>query len=101
MVNHRTQQIEFEEGKTVPYISQRISGLSKCCRVLAGRAAVTVRPLWVDAERKELPRGDPDIVPIWTRWANGEEKTQVERNVRVQSGYKSLLGGVAVPGDER
>ena len=35
MVNHHTQQVEFEGGKTVPYISQRISGLSKCCKVLA------------------------------------------------------------------
>ena len=37
MVNHHTQQVKFEGGKTVPYISQRISGLSKCCKVLADR----------------------------------------------------------------
>ena len=30
MVNYHTQQVEFEGGKTVPYFSQRISGLSKC-----------------------------------------------------------------------
>ena len=40
MVNHHTQQVEFEGGKTVPYISQRISGLSKCCKVLADRTVV-------------------------------------------------------------
>ena len=74
MVNHHNQQAEFEEEKTVPYISQRISGLSRCYRVLAGRAAVTVRPLWVNTERKELSSEDPDIVQIWTRLASGEEK---------------------------
>ena len=34
------KQVEFEGGKTVPYISQRISGLSKCCKVLADRTVV-------------------------------------------------------------
>ena len=49
MVNHHTQQVEFEGGKTVPYISQRISGLSKCCKVLADRTVV-IPP----------PKGNPD-----------------------------------------
>ena len=48
MVNHHTQQVEFDGGKTVPYISQRISGLSKCCKVLADRTVV-IPP------RKEIP----------------------------------------------
>ena len=43
-VNHHTQQVEFEGGKTVPYISQRISGLSKCRKVLADRTVVI--PPW-------------------------------------------------------
>ena len=44
LVNHKTQQVEFEGGKTVPYISQRISGLSKCCKVLADRTVVIPPP---------------------------------------------------------
>ena len=40
MVNHHTQQVELEGRKTIPYISQRISGLSKCCKVLADRTVV-------------------------------------------------------------
>ena len=74
MVNHHNQKAEFEEEKTVPCISQRISGLSRCYRVLAGRAAVMVRPLWVDTEGKELSSDDPDVVQICTRLASGEEK---------------------------
>ena len=37
-------------------------------------AAATVQPLWTNAEWKELQREDPNIVPIWTRLAKGEEK---------------------------
>ena len=37
-------------------------------------AAVTVQPLWTNAEWKKLQREDPDIAPIWTRLAKGEEK---------------------------
>ena len=37
-------------------------------------AAVTVQPLWTNAEWRELQKEDPDIAPIWTRLARGEEK---------------------------
>ena len=92
MVNHRTQQVEFEREKTVPYISQRISGLSECCRVFADRAAVTVQPLLTNAEWKELTREDPVIMPIWTRLAKGEEKPRWNEMSEFRLATKAYLG---------
>ena len=37
-------------------------------------AAVTIQPLWTNAEWRELQKEDPDIAPIWTRLARGEER---------------------------
>ena len=93
MVNHHNQQAEFEEEKTVPYIGQRISGLSRCYRVLAGGAAVTVRPLWVNTEGKELLSDDPDIVQIWTRLASGEEKPRWNEMSEFSLATKAYWGG--------
>ena len=93
MVNHHNQQAEFKEEKTVPYIGQQISGLSRCYRVLAGRAAVTVRLLWVNTERKELSSDDTDIVPIWTRLVSAEENPTWNEMSEFSLATKAYWGG--------
>ena len=75
MVNHHTQQVEFEGGKTVPYISQRISGLSKCCKVLADRTVVipprkeilTTGYICDRTRALERVRGSGLVEPSWKR----------------------------------
>ena len=73
MVNHHTRQVEFEGGKTVPYISQRISGLSKCCKVLADRTVVIpprkeiLNTGYICGRTRELERvrGSGLVEPSW------------------------------------
>ena len=55
-------------------------------------AAVTVQPLWTNAEWKELQREDPDIMPIWTRLAKGEEKPRWNEMSKFSLATKAYWG---------
>ena len=55
-------------------------------------AAVTVQLLWTNEEWKELQKEDPDIAPIWTRLAKGEEKPRCNEMFEFSLATKAYWG---------
>ena len=58
-------------------------------------AAVTIQPLWTNAEWRELQKEDPDIAPIWTRLARGEERPRWNEISEHSLATKSYWGRMA------